>query len=249
MLITTIFLISGLIVGSFLNVLICRLPDLKSIFFTRSYCPKCKHQLGWIDLIPVGSFVLLSGKCRYCKEKISWQYPLVELGTAILFVLIYLKFGSSLTTYYLLFTTCFLIVIFVYDQIHQLIPDEMVIGALVLALIYYLFNYKLYSFNSILIGTMIPVLLIGLIVLFTKGKGMGIGDIKLAALLGLILGYPRILVCLFMAFVVGSFYGIFLLSIGRKKMKDAVAFGPFLIIGFYISLFYGQEIMNWYLKI
>ncbi len=249
MIIAITILILGLIIGSFLNVLICRLPDIQSILKTRSHCPECKKQLAWNDLIPLISFIMLSRKCRYCGKQISWQYPIVELGTALLFLVLYLKFGLTLYTCYLLLVTCLLIVIFVYDQIRQIIPDEMVIGASVITLIYYLFNYKLYDFNSILIGMVIPVLLIGLIVFFTKGKGMGIGDIKLAGLLGLILGYPNIITALFLAFVIGAFYGLYLMAIGKKGMKDAVAFGPFLIIGFYITIFYGQEIMKWYLRI
>jgi len=252
-----IIFIVGLIIGSFLNVLICRLPDIESIIKTRSHCPNCKHKLYWYDLIPVISFVMLGRKCRYCKGKISWQYPLVELVTALLFILIYLEFGLTLSAIYLMLISCVLIVIFVYDQIRQIIPDSMVIIGLALSLIYYCLSvyhhhyyyhyyyYYYYDFEHVILGIVIPIIFLGSIVFFTKGKGIGVGDVKLAALLGLMLGYPLIIVGLFMAFIIGALFGLILIIAGKKKMKDTIAFGPFLIIGFYIAFFWGYQIINW----
>ncbi len=244
-----IIFILGLIIGSFLNVLICRLPDLKSIASTRSYCPQCKHSLSYVDMIPVFSFLLLSGHCKYCRKNISWQYPLVEIATALLFVALYLQFGLTFYSVFQIIVSCCLIVVFVYDAQRQLIPDEMLLAIVFVTIIYYISQYKFFDFTNILIAIFIPILLTGAIVFLSKGKGMGIGDIKLSAVLGLVLGYPNILIALFVAFVVGAIYGIIAIIAGKNKLKDAIAFGPFLIIGFYITLFWGQNILNWYLKI
>lgn len=243
------FIIAGLIVGSFLNVLIFRLPDMESVIKGRSHCPKCKKQIPWYDLIPLLSFVALAGRCRSCKETISYVYPLVETITAVLFAIIYLQFGLTIFTFYLITVSCILIVIFFYDAKKQLIPDEMIIAGFVISIIYYLLSYKAYHLDTVLLGFLIGTLFIGLIVAFTKGKGMGIGDIKLAALLGLVIGYPKIIPLLFFAFVIGSLYGLFLIASHKKGLKDPIAFAPFLILSFYIVLFLGDQIINWYLKI
>lgn len=247
MIIPGIFLISGLIIGSFLNVLICRLPDIKSIIITRSHCPKCKKQIVWYDLIPLLSFLILSGRCRQCQKKISWQYPLVELTTGLLFLIIYLKFQLTIFAFFLIILSCILMVIFVYDWFHQIILDEMVIAGLIFTIIYYVFSYKWYDWQSIIIGGLAGLIFIGAIVLATRGRGMGIGDIKLIGLLGLVVGFPQVIVILMAGFIIGAIYGLGLIAARKKTMKDAIAFGPFLIIGFYISIFWGDKILNWYL--
>lgn len=247
--------IIGLIVGSFLNSVIYRLDDILSIVRTRSHCPKCKTPLRWYDLVPLLSFVTLSAKCRYCKKSISWQYPIVEFGTALLFVLLYLQFGLTSYSIILMLITCLLVVIFVYDLFHQLIPDEIVWSAFGLWLIAYGLSFFIPSLNFYisnwwqpLLGGLISAGIIGIIVWVTRGKGMGIGDIKLALLLGFILGYSTVLPFIFLAFILGSIVGLALVWTKAKKMRDTISFGPFLIAGFYLALFFGPKLIEWYLK-
>lgn len=262
----------GLAVGSFLNCVIYRLalPNFSwenlGGLRGRSFCPSCKHILSWPDLIPLFSFLLLKGKCRYCQQKISWQYPLVEFSTAWLFVLIFnLQFISTLsqfiTTLYLFIISCFLIIIFVYDLKHYIIPDKIIYPAIAVAFLYQLFrslefeNWNLFGIWNLEFGILRPILsailasgFFLIIVFLSRGRWMGVGDIKLAFLMGLVLGFPNILVALFSAFLLGAIIGIGLIISGKKTLKSEVPFGPFLVTGTFIALFWGQEIINWYAK-
>ncbi|MCL5795052.1 MAG: prepilin peptidase [Patescibacteria group bacterium] len=261
MLIYFIIFIFGLIIGSFLNVVIYRLKEMETIVNTRSHCPKCKRELAWYDLIPFLSFIILKTKCRYCGKPISWQYPLVEIGTALLFTCIYWHFGNTFLTYFLILISCFLIVIFVYDLLHYIIPNEMIWPAIILTLLYLCISpfIKLYpstplhlytlSLTPALIGSAIGAGFIGLLVLITKGKGMGVGDIKLGFLLGLLNPYPYTILSLFVAFGLGALVGIFLIIFSKKSFKTAIPFGPFLIVGIFVTLFWGQKIVEWYLSL
>lgn len=241
----------GLAVGSFLNCIIYRLEANKSFLRGRSFCPHCKHILGWQDLIPIFSFIILKGKCRYCQQKISLQYPFVEFATGILFVLI-LNYSLSnlLIASYWLLVTCFLIIIFVYDLKHYIIPDKIVYPAIGLALI---FNFQFLIFNQFPIFQFSMLSAFGTaafflaIVLVSRGQWMGVGDIKLAFLMGLILSWPNILFALFSAFFLGAIIGIGLIISGKRTLKSEVPFGPFLVTGTFLSLFLGEKIINWYL--
>lgn len=244
----------GLVVGSFLNCVIYRLEAGGSFLKGRSFCPHCKHILTFSDLIPLLSFLILKGKCRYCQNKISFQYPLVELATGILFVLIVrnflfpINFQNSLTTSYLLLTTCFLIIIFVYDLKHYIIPDKIIYPAIAVALIYNLLNTKYLILNTLL-AAFGAAIFFSIIVLISRGHWMGIGDVKLAFLMGLILSFPNILVGLFLAFFLGAIIGIGLVISGKKTLKSKVPFGPFLVTGTFLALFLGNQIINWYLNL
>jgi len=261
-----IIFIFGLIIGSFLNVVIYRLENGGKIINDRSRCLSCKHILSWADLIPILSFIFLKGKCRYCRKKISWQYPLVEIGTGILFIMIvnyelrimnyeYLIF--NIQYFYLLFwfyIASIFIVIFVYDLKHYIIPDKIIYPAIVITLGFNLFNniqYSIFNIQSIF-NFLFPAFLASLffytIIVITKGKGMGGGDVKLAFLMGLLLGWPIILVSLFLSFIFGSLIGIFLILIGKKKIGSIIPFGPFLIVGTFVGLFWGEGIIEWYLN-
>lgn len=248
-----ILFILGLIIGSFLNSVIYRLGDIKTIFRERSHCPTCKKGLSWYELIPLASFILQSGRCRSCREKISWQYPLVELATAILFISIYGYFGINSYSILLLLLTCFLVIVFVYDFLYMLIPTEIIIPPVVLGIILYgYYAITLHSLSLILNPLLAGVIaggFIGLVVWLSRGKGMGAGDIGLAFLVGLFSGYPLVILSLFSAFILGSIVGIILIIIHKKKLKSAIPFGPFLILGLYICLFWGEKLLNWYLKI
>lgn len=267
-----IIFLFGLSVGSFLNCVIYRLQTGQSFLRGRSYCPHCKHILNWQDLIPVFSFIILEGKCRYCKKPISWQYPLVELATGLVFVLIFnfqlQPYGESLTSFdpaifntcSLFLVSCFLIVIFVYDLKHFIIPDKVIYPAIVIAFLYRLFevlkfghwdligNWKLEigNFLGAALGASIFFLII---VLISRGKWLGLGDVKLAFLMGLFLGFPDILVALFFAFLIGAIIGVGLILAKRKTLKSEVPFGPFLVTGTFIALFWGPIIIDWYLNL
>jgi len=240
----------GLAIGSFLNCVICRLEKKQSFLKGRSYCPHCKHVLSWQDLIPVFSFLILGGKCRYCGKRISWQYPLVELLTGILFLLIF-NFLINLLIFKFLFwilISCFLIVIFVYDLKHYIIPDKVIYQAIAITFLYNLIlNSQFIIHNSISAFGAAGFFLF--IVLVSRGKWMGVGDIKLVFLIGLLLGWPNTLLALFLAFLIGAIIGLGLIILKKKTIKSELPFGPFLILGIYIALFFGEKIINWYFNL
>lgn len=237
--------IFGLCIGSFLNVVILRLEKNESLG-GRSYCPHCKHSLVWLDLIPVFSFLFLRGKCRYCKGKISRQYPIIEISTGLIFLLISNYQVSIINSALLFYVTSALIVIFVYDLKHFIIPDKILFPAIVITFLYRLIdNWKLiignYSLAAILAsGFFLAIFLI------SKGRWMGFGDVKLAILMGLLLGFPNILVALLSAFWLGALVGIVLMLLSKKGLKSELPFAPFLITGTFLALIWGQPVINWY---
>lgn len=239
---STIFIfIFGLVFGSFLNVLIYRLNVEKAPKFWqgRSFCPKCKHTLGWQDNIPLLSFVLLRGRCRWCRKPISWQYPVVELTTAISFSLIALTaptFGP-LGLLGALTTTASLIVIFFSDLLYGLIPDEMVVVGSIAAAV---FNFQ---FSIFIVGLLTSLGFLT-IVLLTRFRGMGLGDVKLAFFMGILLGWPKILVALWTAFVLGGVFAVGLLLLKRTKLSATIALGPFLVIGVLISALWSDQLLR-----
>ena len=246
-----IFLL-GLIVGSFLNCIIWRISVKKSFLKGRSICPKCKHQLTFFNLIPLFSFLILKGKCRYCKKKISWQYPLVELATGLIFLLISILFWNNIPLMvFLTIIFSFLIIIFVHDLKHLIIPDNVLLPAIIIAGLYRIFEglfiIKSYSSLYYLLSMAVPCGFFLLIYIFSKGKWIGFGDVKLAILLGLILGWPNILVGLFLSYLIGGIIGTGLVIFSKKHMKSEVPFAPFLIAGTMIAAFFGTPILNWYL--
>ncbi|MBI2450407.1 MAG: prepilin peptidase [Candidatus Nealsonbacteria bacterium] len=250
-----IVFIFGLIVGSFLNCVIYRLEQGSGFIKGRSFCPHCKHKLGFLDLIPVFSFIWLKGRCRYCKGKISIQYPLVEISTGLLFVLNFLRsdpaqtFAGSDLLISGFATIPFLVIIFVYDLKHYIIPDKMVYPAIGIALIYDFLRSDLPRRSDLFASAFGAAAFFTAIVLLSRGKWMGAGDIKLAFLMGLMLGYPNILVALFLAFFIGAIMGAGLIILGKKTMKSEVPFGPFLVLGTFIALFWGKIIINWYISL
>ncbi len=255
----------GLIIGSFLNVVIYRLEKGGSALKGRSYCPHCKHTLSWRDLIPVASFLLLGGKCRYCKKSISLQYPLVELGTACVFVLSFLAVrdlaqGSLAVpqpdnflifqTFYLFVIASLLIVLFVYDLRHYILPDKILFPAIGLALLWDLLVLRsLGEGGGFVVSGFAAVLFFFSIFALSKGRAMGFGDVKLAFFMGLFLGWPNILVAFFTAFLAGAFTGVALIALKKKGMKSEIPFGPFLIGGTLIALLAGKQIVDWYLRL
>lgn len=243
-----VVLIFGLMVGSFLNCFICRLESGGSVLRGRSFCPKCNHVLSWQDLIPVFSFFLLDRKCRYCQKAISWQYPLSEAATGLLFLLNFYFSGGDFGLFILrTIISCFLIVIFVYDLKHYIIPDKVVYSAIALSSLGLLLhggNVLNYIYSSFFAAGFFLFF-----VLISRGKWMGVGDVKLGFLIGLFLGWPGVLVAFFLAFFFGALVGVGLVFFNKKKMSSEVPFGPFLVFGTFLSLFWGEEIINWYLSL
>ncbi len=242
----SIIFLFGLIIGSFLNVVILRLDDLRSICQTRSRCPHCRHQLSWFDLIPLISFILLKAKCRYCKTDISWQYPVVELGTALIFVLLFSLWGLSAGFLFHAILFSLLVVVFVHDLMTQLVPEEFVWITLILSLAGSWYFDGL-GFTNSLIGGIIGGGIFAIPVFVSKEKWMGAGDIKIGMVMGLVLGYPKTIVGLFLAFVLGAVVGLAVIVLKKKTIKDALPFAPFLIVSLILTLFYGDYIIRWYL--
>jgi len=246
-----IVFIFGTFIGSFLNCVIYRLEQKKNLG-GRSFCPECRHQLFWQDLIPVFSYIFLGGKCRYCKKKISIQYPLIEILTGLVFLLVFAVTAVSccngiINLIFLFYIASVFIVIFAYDFKHYLIPDKVLIPAIIIALIYKLFE----SFSllpNLLMGVLVGSGFFLLIFLISRGRWIGFGDVKLGILMGVLLGFPNVLVALFLAFLLGAMIGVALIIFQKKGLKSQIPFGPFLIVGTFIALFWGQEIINWYLN-
>lgn len=236
----------GLIFGSFISALTWRYPKGISIGKGRSICPNCKHQIGWRDNIPLLSFILLAGECRHCRKTISRRYPVIELATGIGFVVIgYFATntqGLSLSVYSIFILVLFLVLeaIFIVDLEHQIIPDSFVFAGLLVLIL----NSKFFILNSIFAGFLAATLLL-LIHLFTKGRGMGLGDVKFAVLGGLLVGPKLLLVWLFLAFLTGAIVGIILILGRRARLKSQIAFGPFLVLAIPLAILYGEKILVW----
>ena len=238
----------GLAIGSFLNVVIDRLPKGKSIIRGRSYCDFCRHTLAWYDLIPVLSFIVLGRKCHYCQKSISWQYPIVEFITAILFIIIFASINRFIDVSSYLTILIFhlvvisgLIVIFFTDLKYRIIPDQIVLVLTVVTLFYHLLNRSHVWSNYLLSGLIMSAFLL-MLLLITRGRGMGLGDVKFAFLMGLILGFPSIIIAFYLSFLTGALFSLILILSGKKTIKATIPFGPFLAVATIVSLFYGQSL-------
>lgn len=246
---TTLIFIYGLIIGSFLNVCIYRIPREESIVFPSSHCPICNTTLKWYDNIPFFSYMLLKGKCRYCSTKISIQYPIVETLNAIIYLILFYYFKLSLDFIYLSLISSVLIVITFIDLKEMIIPDVLVIILLILSVLYKILNYYLYNVPPQILNSLGGLLIAGglflAIVILSKG-GMGGGDVTLISALGFILGIKYILLNIFLSFILGAIISIILLITKIKDRKDPIPFGPFIILGFYITVLFGERIMNFY---
>lgn len=256
MLIYTFLFILGLCVGSFLNVLIDRLPNGRSPFKGRSKCDHCNKTLAWYDLVPLVSFIILSGRCRYCHKRLSLQYPLIELLTGFMFSFLY--FYSTQPTTFLFpipYTLVPLLIIFssflailVADLKYQIIPDELIVSAFIGDTLFVTFNNLNYITNFatglFIMGSF--YLLSITTKYFLKKEAMGFGDVKLVFVLGFLLGPVKTLIAMYIAFLTGAAVSIILILIKKKKLKSKIAFGPFLILGTTAGFFYGELIYKWY---
>lgn len=257
MLTYVLIFIIGACIGSFLNVVIYRLPEKKSIWKKRSNCPHCHQKLKNYDLVPIFSFIWLKAKCRGCKQKISWQYPSVELVTGLLFVFLayHHQVGQAMANPMFFRDLVFvagLIIIFTTDLRYYLIFDAVSIPLMVFA---FLVNFFILSHSGNYFSILINLLLAGVIgsgffalqYWISKGKWVGGGDIRLGAVMGFMLGWPIIFVALILAYVSGAVISVILLAFKIKTMKSPVPFGVFLTGSTFVALFWGQQLLAWYL--
>lgn len=245
-----ISIILGAIVGSFLNVCILRLPKEESIITPGSHCPHCKNPIKFYDNIPLISYIVLKGRCRRCNGPISFQYPLIEGITAISSLLLFLRYGFSVSYLVYFSFLAALIVITVIDLYHQIIPDIISIPGVGVGLLTSLINPE-----NTFINSLIGMLLGGGSLFFVatlyqwlfKREGMGGGDVKLLAMIGAFLGWKAVILTILFSSFIGSIVGIIIMALKGKDFKYAIPFGPFLSLGATISLFYGESLINWYL--
>jgi len=267
------FFFLGLCFGSFANVLIFRIKnikDKKSIFFTRSFCPKCKTKLGVFDLIPFFSWFFLCAKCRYCKKSISSQYPIVELimGIVFSFVFYFYTINEKTTAFlvFALFLSFVLVVISVYDILYFEIMDEIILPYILIVFLLILiaqFSDKMLFLPSVLFsfyGFLIPTAFFMTQIIISNGKWIGGGDLRMGVLMGIILGPMKTIVALFLSYLLGSIISIIILtfikfksssvSVNLKELfKTKIPFLPFLSVGTFFSFFYSEEIIAIYKSI
>jgi len=242
----------GLCIGSFLNVCIYRLPVSKSIVHPRSMCPSCGSPIRFFDNMPIISYVFLQGKCRQCKTKIPLRYPIIELLGGLFALGSYLKFGLTLdAVIYFAFIASLLIVTFI-DLDHRIIPDSITLPGIPICLAASLVLSDTTFVDSILgiiAGGGSLFLVAWTYNLITKKEGMGGGDIKLLAMIGAIIGWKGVLFTIFVSSLVGTLTGLAVMAQTRKGMKLAVPFGPFLSIGSIAYIFFGPQLVMWYVNL
>jgi leader peptidase (prepilin peptidase) / N-methyltransferase len=237
----------GLIIGSFCNVVIYRLPQGKSIVTPGSQCRSCGNSIRPWDNIPLLSYVLLRGRCRFCKGPISTRYPAVEMASGILYVLLWYKLGFGLPfVFYGLFTSA-LVVVALIDFDHRIIPNTITLPGVAIGLGLSVWALPITPLDS-LVGLLTGGILFYLIAVVSKG-GMGGGDIKLIAMIGAFLGWQGALFTIFSGALMGSLVGVMLMLLGRKGRKDKVPFGPFLSGGAILFIFVGDDLIRWYLNL
>jgi leader peptidase (prepilin peptidase)/N-methyltransferase len=240
----------GVLVGSFLNVCICRLPKNESIVSPPSHCPLCSYQIRWYDNIPLLSYLLLRGRCRGCGAPISLQYPLVELLNGTLTLLLFLRFGPTLAFATLFLFCSALVVITFIDIEHQIIPDEISLSGIVIGFALSFF-IRGHSWQNSLCGILLgggSLLLVAYGYQRLTGKeGMGGGDIKLLAMMGAFLGWKAVPFIILASSLAGSVIGISIMLLQKKDSKLAIPFGPYLAFGAVLYIFYGRTLIRWYL--
>jgi len=235
--------IFGLVVGSFLGAYTFRYPRGISVLRGRSVCPKCKKNLVWYDNIPVLSFILLKGRCRECGKKISLRYPLIELATALGFVGIWFLFLEPVFLVFLILIFSLLVAVFVIDLEQKIVPDELVFTGFGLTVFYLLLISPSTLFTNLAAGFGAALFLL-LVHLATRGRGMGLGDVKFAVFAGTLLGWPMMPVWLFTAFLTGAVVGTILVLAKKVSFGKQIAFGPFLVMSLIIVFIWGEKFIN-----
>ena len=258
-------LLFGLVIGSFLNVVIARLPEGKSVWRPRSACPGCGAPIRWFDNIPLVSFLALRGRCRQCEMAIAWRYPIVEATTGAAFALAYLRLGATPDFVAAALLLAMLIAITGIDLAHQIIPDVISLPGIVVGFAANLVLGRIAAADrwcspvppatagacapawlDSLIGIVVGGGIFFIIIVVSRG-GMGGGDMKLGAMLGAFLGWKLGLLAVLIGVLAGGGVAVCLLLLGRKGRKEAIPFGPFLALGGAISLLWGDKILDWYL--
>ncbi len=248
----TFIILIGLAWGSFLNVLIYRLPRGMSITRPASSCPRCKKKIKYYDNIPLLSYLILRGRCRNCKGKIPLSYPLVEFLTPLSFLLLHSQYSLS----FFFFASCLfssvLIILGFIDYYHQILPDEITLPALVLALIFSFFRKDL-NLTQALIGAVAGagflLFVYGAYFLLRKKEGLGMGDVTMMLMIGAYLGLPRAFFTLIAASLAGALVGVFFIFFRKKSLSYSLPFGTFLAPASFISLLWGEKIIRAYLRL
>ena len=256
----TVAVLCGLLVGSFLNVVIARLPEGRSVWGPRSACPGCGATIAWYDNIPLVSFALLRGRCRRCAMVIPWRYPLVEAVTALAFALALAVIGPSPKLWVAAVLLPMLIAVTAIDLQHQIIPDAITLPGIGLGVLGSLISGRpglhvpwlglAGSWPGVVADSLLGIALGGglfLVIILASSGGMGGGDMKLGAMLGAFLGWQLGLVALLLAVLSGGLVAIGLLLLGRRGRKEAIPFGPFLALGGAIAFLWGDGLLGWYL--
>jgi leader peptidase (prepilin peptidase) / N-methyltransferase len=240
------FLIAGLLIGSFLNVVIARVPEGRGLWRPGSACPGCGAAIAWHDNIPILSFLALRGRCRACSVPIPWRYPIVEALTAALFAAAAWRFGPTLDAVTAAALLAGLVAITVIDLERQIIPDVISLPGILAGILANLATGRLPWLESIM-----GVLVGGgvfLAIILVSGGGMGGGDMKLGAMLGAFLGWKVVLLSMLVAVVAGGALAVALIATGVRGRKDPIPFGPFLALGGAVGLFWGERVLQWYLS-
>ena len=236
LLIDIFLFIFGCVIGSFIAAFTYREPKEISIAKGRSFCDSCGKQINWFDNIPILSFLVLRGRCRWCSKSISIRYPLIEFIIGVTFVLLGFNPISLLMF-------CILACVFIIDLENHLIPDQIVFIGMILELFFLILMGGDTFYSSIFAGFLASLFLL-VINVATRGKGMGLGDVKFAILGGMIVGLRILAIWMIIAFLTGAIVGIILISIKRAKLRSAVAFGPFLVLSIPASLVLGEELLR-----
>ncbi len=244
----------GAVIGSFLNAVLWRLRTKESFIFGRSYCPHCRHELAAVDLVPIVSYILLGGRCRYCRKTISPSYLLIEVAVGTLFLLSALNLigmggeldgrllSRLLLDWYLI---AVFVLVFVYDLRYMLILPSVVLPA---AALVFIGNLALgYSWSSLVLGLALTAGFFYLQLVLSRGRWIGGGDVYLGLLMGAALGWSSSLLALFLAYVSGAVVGLGMIAAKRLNLKSQVPFGTFLSAAAIVSLLYGDRILSWYL--
>lgn len=240
-------IILGLLIGSFLNVCIYRIPRGESIAFPPSHCTNCDNKIMWYDLIPVLSYIFLRGKCRHCKEKISIRYPIIELITGVLFGALYIEYGLGFSLIKFLVLVCLIIVIGMIDLDTTDIYLSTTLTGIIIGCVFIAFNW--YTGSEVLTyvyGGLIGGGVIAAIILLTHG--MGWGDFELCLLIGLYLGFKLTIVMLFFSFIIGGLMGVLLIAAKKKTRKDYIPFGPSIALSCIFVMLFGEKILSLYLS-
>lgn len=243
--------ILGLVFGSFIAAYSYRYPRGIKISKGFSFCDKCGRNIEWYENIPAFSYMFLGGKCKSCKKKISPRYPIIEFVTSAVFLLTFKgqalqDVDSILTIWNLVYVAILFVLlemIFIIDLEHQIIPDDFVFFGVLISFINLLFFNQGNLFSVVLSGLIASAFLL-LVYLLTLGRGMGLGDVKFAVFGGMLVGLSNLFIWMLLAFLTGAITGIILILIGNAKLKDKIAFGPFLIISIPIALIFGQNILK-----